>query len=53
MNLKHILGISGETGTAELSSKAPFFDPSSWILQYPYVATIQNKCRNIIKPIKR
>lgn len=53
MSVRHIIGTSGETGTAVLFSKAPFFGPSSWILQYPYVATIQNKCRNIIKTIKR
>ncbi len=29
MNVRHIIGIYGETDTAVLSSKAPFFDPSS------------------------
>lgn len=33
MNVRHIIGIYGETGTAVLSSKAPFFDHSLWVLQ--------------------
>lgn len=33
MTLRHIVGISGEMGTAVHSSKSPFFGPSSWALQ--------------------
>ena len=33
MNVRQILGISGEKGTTVHSSKATFFDPFLWVLQ--------------------
>lgn len=39
MTLRHIIGIYGETDTAELahSTEPPFFGPSSWAVRFHFI----------------